>query len=115
MAVGSRVRAYRERAGASQEDMAQQLGVSRTYISQIENDRILPMPLMLAKIANALRTSMLSLLPTEATSANHASHREDPSSRELLESFEQLQPHQKAMVLSAARRMITHSLIPLNE
>lgn len=70
-AVGSRVRAIRESKGLDQEQLADQSGLSRAYVSRLENGAI-PSPKLydLANIADALGTTVSQLTEPVADTAS---------------------------------------------
>jgi transcriptional regulator with XRE-family HTH domain len=61
--VGSRVREARERKGWSQEHLADEAGVDRSYMSGIERGTRNPSVVKLAQIARALGTPLRDLVP----------------------------------------------------
>jgi transcriptional regulator with XRE-family HTH domain len=58
---GLRLRALREKAGFSQEDLAERAQVHRTYLSGIERGRRNPSLINLLRIARALNLSISAL------------------------------------------------------
>lgn len=60
--IGLRIRQLREAQGLSQEELAAQCGVHRTYVGMIERAEKNISVASLAKFAKALRTTMSSLL-----------------------------------------------------
>ncbi len=60
--VGRRIREYREKAGYSQEDVAEKIGLSVTGVSNIERGRNYPKMDVFIKIANVLGVSADLLL-----------------------------------------------------
>jgi len=62
MNVGYNIRKARLLAGLSQEELAHQAGINRTYLSQLENGRSSPTLEVLEKIARALELSPAALL-----------------------------------------------------
>ena len=61
-AIGARIKAARERAGLTQEDLAAELDMSPTHISVLERGRKAPRLETLVNIANALQVSTDMLL-----------------------------------------------------
>jgi transcriptional regulator with XRE-family HTH domain len=60
--VAEAVRRARKAAGLSQEDLALEAGVDRTYISQVERGKRNVTVVILARIAKALKTTPDKLL-----------------------------------------------------
>jgi transcriptional regulator with XRE-family HTH domain len=60
--VATNVRSMRKAAGLSQEELADRAGVDRTYVSQVERQLRNVTILVLAQLAQALRTTPDSLL-----------------------------------------------------
>ena len=61
-AIGARIKAARERAGLTQEDLAAELDMSPTHISVLERGRKAPKLETLVNIANTLHVSTDMLL-----------------------------------------------------
>lgn len=61
-AIGARIKAARERAGMTQEDLAAELDMSPTHISVLERGRKAPKLETLVNIANTLHVSTDMLL-----------------------------------------------------
>jgi transcriptional regulator with XRE-family HTH domain len=59
---GNVVRRRREAAGLSQEALAEEAGLQRTYISLLERGRRMPSIEVVRKLAAALDTTMASLM-----------------------------------------------------
>ena len=59
---GKIVRARREAVGVSQEALADQAGLHRTYISMLERGQRMPSIEVVRKLARALGTTMASLM-----------------------------------------------------
>lgn len=60
--VGKNIRAYRTRKKMSQEDLAARVGMSRPYLSEIENGLQNPSLIILDSIAEALDATVIDLL-----------------------------------------------------
>ncbi len=60
--VADNVRVLRKAAGLSQEELAHEAGLDRTYISQVERERRNVTIVVLARIAAALKVSPEKLL-----------------------------------------------------
>lgn len=100
--VGSRLRAVRVRLGLTQVEMSERLQIPRTYLSRIENDRLLPGPKMLAKFAGDLGLDVSDVLPSFATQLDD-DRRWDGISRRIINVFEQMDAPQMERVLEMAR------------
>lgn len=73
MNVGQKIRALRTEAGVTLPDLAEKAGVSKGFLSQLENDEKANVSLdTLAKIAKALGVSIGGLLGLEAARAKQA-------------------------------------------
>jgi len=100
--VGSRLRAVRVRLGLTQVEMSERLQIPRTYLSRIENDRLLPGPKMLAKFAGDLGIDVSDVLPTFANKLDD-DRRWDGISRRIINLFEKMEAAQMERVLEMAR------------
>lgn len=60
--LAANVRAKRTELAMSQEDLAFEAEIDRTYVSQIERATINPSLLVLCKLAEALRSDLISLV-----------------------------------------------------
>jgi len=60
--VGKELRAVRQKAGMTQEELAFKAGVDRSYISLLENDRKSPTLDMLFRICDALDTRVSQMV-----------------------------------------------------
>src|SRR3974377_219895 len=60
--VAAAIRNLRQRAGLSQRQLALRMGVPRTYVSKIENEKATPTLSSLARLAAALEVSVPDLL-----------------------------------------------------
>src|SRR3970282_2127619 len=69
LTIGRKLRELREERHLTQQEMAGKAGVPRTHISRIENARLLPGPVMLHRLADALAVEILELLPQAKSSA----------------------------------------------
>jgi DNA-binding XRE family transcriptional regulator len=61
--IAQKVKNAREEAGLSQEELAHQAGIYRTYIGHIENGRYSPSAYIIYKIAKVLKVNLNDLLP----------------------------------------------------
>src|SRR5437867_3920376 len=65
MTIGEEIREARKALGLTQPELAQQLGVSPSYVTKLEKDQALPSPERLLALADAIhldRDHLLSLL-----------------------------------------------------
>jgi len=120
LTIGRRLRELREQRHLTQQDMAGRAGVPRTYISRIENARLLPGPMMLNRIAGALDVAILELLPSNrngnGNGNGHLSAEDASFWTELVEHFSQLSPEEMSRALFLARSLAeqsaSHDLVP---
>lgn len=98
-AVGARIKAARERAKMTQEDLADALDMSPTHISVIERGVKAPKLETLVRIANTLRVSTDMLLQDVATYAN------DGIASELTIAISKLPRHEQERILNAVRAL----------
>ena len=61
MSFGTRIRVYRERLGLSQQEVGDALGVSKTTVSDWENDKVMPRFSRLQALADTLRVLVTEL------------------------------------------------------
>ena len=99
-AIGARIKAARERAGMTQEDLAAALDMSPTHISVIERGVKSPKLETFVNIANALNVSSDMLLQDVV---HHAS---DGVASQLSVSISRLSPKEQERVLNAVRAFI---------
>lgn len=104
--IGRKLRELREERHLTQQDMAAKAGVPRTYISRIENARLLPGPVMLNRISDALGVAILDLLPTGKNMLGAAAFEDDDYWTSFISHFGQLRPGDMSMVVAKARDMI---------
>jgi len=103
--MGARLRACRIKLGLTQLEMAEKLSIPRTYLSRIENDRLLPGPLMIAKIASDLGINVSDVLPSlQAQLAGD--RRWDGISRRIISTFTDMNESQQQEILQAVRGMV---------
>ena len=119
LTIGRKLRELREQRHLTQQDMACRAGVPRTYISRIENARLLPGPLMLGRIATALDVAILELLPPNRNGNGHPDApavEEGPFWEELMANFSLLSPEEMSRAVFFARSLADqseqHVLVP---
>jgi transcriptional regulator with XRE-family HTH domain len=111
LTIGRKLRELRDQRHLTQQEMAAKAGVPRTYISRIENARLLPGPVMLRRIAEALDVEILDLLPPNKNLnlASEPSATEDVFWSCLARYFAQLEAPAMTQVLDHARMMAEHN------
>ncbi|MBQ9034779.1 MAG: helix-turn-helix transcriptional regulator [Alphaproteobacteria bacterium] len=63
--IGLNIRKYRKKMKLSQVDLAVEVGIDRSYLSEIENGRVNPTINILYAIADSLNVSVVNLLIEE--------------------------------------------------
>ena len=108
--VATAIRNLRLQNGLSQRQLALRMGVPRTYVSKIENEKATPTLSSLARLALALEVSVPDLL-TACTPSRQAEVDElmaDPFIAEMAEFTKQLDGMQRTSVLAQIRDMVAH-------
>lgn len=105
LTIGRKLRDLREERHLTQQDMAAKAGVPRTYISRIENARLLPGPVMLQRIADALAVTILDLLPTGKNTLGAPELEDEGYWTTFTSLFAQLRSGDMALVVAQARDM----------
>jgi transcriptional regulator with XRE-family HTH domain len=108
--VAMAIRTLRQRSGLSQRQLALRMGVPRTYVSKIENQKATPTLSSLSRLAEALTVSVPELLnacsPSRQGEINELLS--DPFIAELATFTKQLDPMQRTCVLAQIRDMVAH-------
>ena len=108
--VARAIRMLRQRGGMSQRQLALRMGVPRTYVSKIENQKATPTLSSLSRLAEALTVSVPELLnacsPSRQGEINELLS--DPFIAELATFTKQLDPMQRTCVLAQIRDMVAH-------
>ena len=108
--VAQAIRSLRQHSGLSQRQLALRMGVPRTYVSKIENEKATPTLSSLARLAEALEVSVCDLLsacsPARQTEIDELLG--DPFIAEMAEFTKQLDGMQRTSVLAQIRDMIAH-------
>ncbi len=108
--VAKAIRNLRQRSGLSQRQLAIRMGVPRTYVSKIENEKATPTLSSLARLADALQVSVPDLLhecgPTREEEIQDLLA--DPFLAELVEFTSKLNAMQLSSVLTQVRDMVMH-------
>jgi transcriptional regulator with XRE-family HTH domain len=108
--VASAIRSLRLRSNLSQRQLALRMGVPRTYVSKIENEKATPTLSSLARLAKALEVSVPDLLRACGPSREDqiAELLGDPFLAELAECTSKLSAMQLSSVLHQVRDMVLH-------
>lgn len=108
--VAQAIRSLRQRSGLSQRQLALRMGVPRTYVSKIENEKATPTLSSLSRLADALTVSVPELLnactPSRQDEINDLLG--DPFIAELATFTRQLDAMQRTSVLAQIRDIIAH-------
>ena len=112
LTIGRKLRELREARHLTQQEMAGKAGVPRTYISRIENARLLPGPVMLHRIADALTVTILDLLPQSKVGSAAPEFADDTYWASFVSSFSQLRPADMAYVVSHVRGLVEEEKAP---
>jgi transcriptional regulator with XRE-family HTH domain len=108
--VAKAIRSLRLRSGLSQRQLALRMGVPRTYVSKIENEKATPTLSSLARLASALEVTVPDLLHECGPSREDEITEllTDPFVAELVEFTSKLNTMQLSSVLAQVRDMIMH-------
>jgi transcriptional regulator with XRE-family HTH domain len=108
--VAHAIRSLRLRNGLSQRQLALRMGVPRTYVSKIENEKATPTLSSLGRLACALDVSVPDLLRACGPSREDeiADLLADPFIAELAECTSKLNTMQLSSVLAQVRDMVSH-------
>lgn len=112
LTIGRKLRELREERHLTQQEMAGKAGVPRTYISRIENARLLPGPVMLLRIADALAVAILDLLPQNRNGTGAPDLADENYWASFVSYFSQLRPGDMAFVVSHVRGMVEEDRAP---
>ena len=108
--VAKAIRSLRQRSGLSQRQLAMRMGVPRTYVSKIENEKATPTLSSLSRLAQALEVSVPDLLRACGPSREDeiCELMNDPFIAELMEFTSKLNAMQLSSVLAQVRDMVAH-------
>jgi transcriptional regulator with XRE-family HTH domain len=108
--VAQAIRSLRLGHGLSQRQLALRMGVPRTYVSKIENEKATPTLSSLARLAEALTVSVPELLRACAPSRQHEIDElmADPFIAEMAVFTKQLDDMQRTSVLAQIRDLVSH-------
>lgn len=96
--VGRRLAEYRKKAGLSQAQLGEMLGLEKESVSRIESGKIAPSLSRLAMFCESLNVSFEELL------INVSSHPTDEA-KTLIASLQDLSPRQRDIVLQTAHKL----------
>jgi transcriptional regulator with XRE-family HTH domain len=108
--VAKAIRSLRQRSGLSQRQLALRMGVPRTYVSKIENEKATPTLSSLARLAQALEVTVPDLLSACGPSREEeiTELMADPFIGEIVEFTSKLNAMQLSSVLAQVRDMVLH-------
>lgn len=106
ISIGAKIKEIREKRQLTQVEMASLLEIPRSYLSRIENRRLLPGPAMVAKFAESLEMDIAELLPPERRRDGSRLFPSDPGLAALYTQIAKLPTESIGKVLEAARRMV---------
>jgi transcriptional regulator with XRE-family HTH domain len=108
--VAQAIRSLRLGHGLSQRQLALRMGVPRTYVSKIENEKATPTLSSLARLAEALTVSVPELLRACAPSRQNEIDElmADPFIAEMAVFTRQLDDMQRTSVLAQIRDLVSH-------
>jgi len=108
--VAQAIRNLRQRSGLSQRQLALRMGVPRTYVSKIENEKATPTLSSLSRLAEALTVSVPDLLNacTPDRQGEIDELLSDPFIAEMAAFTRQLDAMQRTSVLAQIRDMVAH-------
>ncbi len=109
--VALAIRTLRHSNGISQRQLAQRMGVPRTYVSKIENEKATPTLCSLERLARALDVGVPDLLNGGSTDRGRELRElvQDPFSAELIPYLRKLNGMQWQSVLAQVREMSVHT------
>lgn len=77
MEIGYRIKKFRKTTGLTIRQLAEKVGVTQSYISQLENDKVNPSLGTLKKIANALNINMIDFFDRDREENNIIVRKDD--------------------------------------
>ena len=106
VSIGAKMKELREERQFTQIEMSSLLGIPRSYLSRIENSRLLPGPMMVAKFATALEVEISELLPLERRKDGIRLFPNDPALAALYTRIARLPVTELEKVLAMVRGMV---------
>jgi transcriptional regulator with XRE-family HTH domain len=104
--IGTRIRAVRRERGLTQDDLAEQVGVSRSAVAQWETGRTGQVTGNLSRIAAALGVAVEYLMVGDDKRAGGEARQGDELA--LLRLYRECEPEDRQMLLRTARRLARH-------
>ena len=104
--IGTRIRAARRDRGLTQDDLADQVGVSRSAVAQWETGRTGQVTGNLSRIAGVLEVNVEFLMYGEDKHAAKEVRQGDELA--LLRLYRECEPEDRQMLLRTARRLARH-------
>jgi transcriptional regulator with XRE-family HTH domain len=104
--IGSRIRTIRRERGLTQDELAEQVGVSRSAVAQWETGRTGQVTGNLSRIASALRVNVEFLMVGDDKRAAAEVRQGDELA--LLRLYRECEPEDRQMLLRTARRLARH-------
>lgn len=109
MSIGLNIKSYRQRAGLTQNELADKLGVARSTVTQWENGLSNPRMGMVVRLANTFGVMSSDLVAEN----NNYSTATDPVLDRLIQSYISLNPEGR-VVLAATVETLSKELKALN-
>jgi transcriptional regulator with XRE-family HTH domain len=106
VSIGTKLKEIREQRQLTQVEMSALLDIPRSYLSRIENRRLLPGPLMVAKFAARLEMDISELLPPERRRDGSRLFPTDAGLAALYTQIARLPVAQLGKILEIVRRMV---------
>jgi transcriptional regulator with XRE-family HTH domain len=106
MAFGRRLQELRKRRGLSQVEVAQQLGIHQSLISQYERGYLRLHASLLVRLAHVLQTTPDTILAAKEVQQGHAQALDRRFVRRL-QKIDQLSDHQKKILLGTIDAFLT--------
>jgi transcriptional regulator with XRE-family HTH domain len=108
--IAAAIRMFRQKSGFSQRQLALRMGVPRTYVSKIENEKAVPTLSSLERLANALEVTIADLLRGSSRTVEDeiAELMSDDFICEIMPFLEQLDALQRSTLLIQVRDLSLH-------
>ena len=103
VAVGRKIKEYRQKRGMTQEQLAEQVGLSVSYYASIEQGTSFPRLQNLIAIMNCIKASPDQIFGDVVNTANKS------KASRLSDALEKLPPEEQACILSVVETMIQNA------